>query len=92
MMEAVSGSVTAAGIYLKVAAGMDKGSEMGEEREVKGERDGCVMKGEIWLKWGRIRHRVDVWGGVSESEEEAEITSWSKLHSVSPVSSVALTI
>lgn len=29
MMEAVSGSVTAAGIYLKVAAGMDKGSEMG---------------------------------------------------------------
>lgn len=56
MMEAVSGSVTAAGIYLKVAAGMDKGSEMGEEREVKRERDGCVMKGEIWLKWGRIRH------------------------------------
>lgn len=36
MMEAVSGSVTAAGIYLKVAAGMDKGSEMGEERS--GER------------------------------------------------------
>lgn len=28
MMEAVSGSVTAAGIYLKVAAGMDK-----EERD-----------------------------------------------------------
>lgn len=52
MMEAMSGSVTAAGIYLKVAAGMDKGSEMGEEREVKRERDGCVMKGEIWLKWG----------------------------------------
>lgn len=52
MMEAVSGSVTAAGIYLKVAAGMDKGSEMGGEREVKRERDGCVMKGEIWLKWG----------------------------------------
>lgn len=25
MMEAASGSVTAAGIYLKVAAGMDKG-------------------------------------------------------------------
>lgn len=52
MMEAVSGSVTAAGIYLKVAAGMDKGGEMGERGEVERERDGCVMKGKIWLKWG----------------------------------------
>lgn len=33
MMEAVSGSVTAAGIYLKVAAGMDK-----EERD-RGNRE-----------------------------------------------------
>lgn len=52
MMAAVSGSVTAAGIYLKVAAGMDKGSEMGGESGVKRERDGPVMKGKIWLKWG----------------------------------------
>lgn len=29
MMEAVSGSVTAAGIYLKVAAGMGEGGETG---------------------------------------------------------------
>lgn len=50
MMEAVSGSVTAAGIYLKVAAGMDKGSEMGGESGVK--RESRVMKGKIWLKWG----------------------------------------
>lgn len=42
MMEAVSGSVTAAGIYLKVAAGMGEGGEgrWGERGEVERERDG----------------------------------------------------
>lgn len=53
MMEAVSGSAAAAGIHLKVAAAMDKGRRGGE-------RDGCVMKGKIWLKWW--------WGGGSEKE------------------------
>lgn len=52
MMEAVSGSVTAAGIYLKVAAGMDKSGEVGVRSEGERERDGCVMKGKSWLKWG----------------------------------------
>lgn len=57
MMEAVSGSVPAAGIYLKVAAGTDKGGEVGTRSEVERERDGCVMKGKIWLEWGRGRRR-----------------------------------
>lgn len=54
MMEAVSGSVTAAGIYLKVAAGMDKeGRDRGKQGEAERERDSRVMKGKIWLKRGR---------------------------------------
>lgn len=56
MMEAVSGSATAAGIYLKVAAGMDKeGGDMARgQGEAEGGRDGPVMKGKIWPKSGRV--------------------------------------
>lgn len=39
MMEAVSGSVTAAGIYLKVAAGMDKEERDRRNRERQREKE-----------------------------------------------------
>lgn len=50
MMEAVSGSVTAAGIHLKVAAGMDKEKRDGRNRgeDTKKERWSCI-KVRIWL-------------------------------------------
>lgn len=62
----------------------------GGESGVKRERDGRVMKGKIWLKWGE--NEDEEGPRVPESPVEAEITSWGKLHIPPPVSSAAFTI
>lgn len=56
MMEAVSGSVTAAGIYLKVAAGMDKEERDGErKRSPCNERKDLAEERECWASVQCVR-------------------------------------
>lgn len=60
MMEAVSGSVTAAGIHLKVAAGMDKKARDGRKRGEHMEKELAMYDSEI-LAGCRARQQFRVW-------------------------------